>query len=73
MQQAILAAGEDHSFYEHHGIDALGLGGRWITCSREVVVEGESTITRHSAKIDFLDQDEKTAQRKLSQIVLAGS
>ena len=35
------------------------------------MVEGGSTITQQLAKKAFLDQDEKTAQRKLSQIVLA--
>jgi membrane peptidoglycan carboxypeptidase len=71
MQEAMLAA-EDHRFYEHHGIDTLGLIRVAIDNIRAgKMVEGGSTITQQLAKITFLDQDEKTATRKLSQIVLA--
>lgn len=71
MQLAILAA-EDHRFYEHHGIDSLGLIRAGIDNVRAGhMVEGASTITQQLAKIGFLDQEERTARRKFSQLILA--
>lgn len=70
LQQAILAA-EDERFYEHHGIDPLGIvraalanltsGGRG---------QGASTITMQVARNFFLSR-EKTLNRKLYEILLA--
>ncbi|MBX9878159.1 MAG: transglycosylase domain-containing protein [Candidatus Obscuribacterales bacterium] len=71
MQLAILAV-EDHRFYDHGGIDLLGLIRATIDNTRaKRMVEGASTISQQLAKIAFLDQDEKTAQRKLSQLILS--
>ena len=70
MKQAILAA-EDERFYQHGGIDALGItraaisnllgGGRR---------QGASTITQQVAKNFFLSS-EKTYTRKLYEALLA--
>lgn len=71
MRLAILAA-EDHRFYEHDGIDPWGLIRAGISNARAGhMIEGASTISQQLAKIAFLDQEEKTAERKLSQLVLA--
>ncbi len=71
MCLAILAA-EDHRFYEHHGIDSLGILRAGIDNVRAGrMVEGASTISQQLAKIAFLDQEERTARRKLSQLILA--
>jgi penicillin-binding protein 2A len=71
MQLAVLAA-EDHRYYEHHGIDSLGILRATIDNIRAgKMIEGASTITQQLAKITFLNQDEKTAKRKLRQMVLA--
>lgn len=71
MQLAILAA-EDHRFYNHDGIDLLGLIRAGLHSAKAGhMVEGASTISQQLAKIAFLDQEEKTARRKFSQLVLA--
>lgn len=71
MRLAILAA-EDHRFYEHQGIDSLGLIRAGIDNVRAGhMVEGASTISQQLAKIAFLDQEERTARRKFSQLILA--
>lgn len=71
MQLAILAA-EDRRFYYHHGIDSLGLIRAGIDNVRAGhMVEGASTISQQLAKIAFLDQEERTARRKFSQLILA--
>ncbi|THF62964.1 penicillin-binding protein 1A [Pseudothauera nasutitermitis] len=70
LRQAILAA-EDERFYEHHGIDPVGIaraalanltsGGRG---------QGASTITMQVARNFFLTR-EKTYNRKLYEILLS--
>lgn len=71
MQLAILAT-EDHRFYQHHGIDSLGLIRAGIdNLLAGHMVEGASTISQQLAKIAFLNQEERTARRKFSQIILA--
>lgn len=71
MRLAILAA-EDHRFYNHDGIDFLGLIRAGLHSAKAGhMVEGASTISQQLAKIAFLDQEEKTARRKFSQLVLA--
>ncbi|MBX9879866.1 MAG: transglycosylase domain-containing protein [Candidatus Obscuribacterales bacterium] len=71
MQLAVLAA-EDHRFYEHRGIDSLGLIRAGIdNIKAGNMIEGASTISQQLAKIGFLDQEERTARRKFSQLILA--
>ena len=65
--KAVLAS-EDDRFFEHHGID-------WIGVMRAVVMnvatasagQGASTITQQAARNMFLSLD-KTARRKLSEV-----
>jgi penicillin-binding protein 1A len=70
MKQAILAA-EDERFYQHGGVDALGI----IRAAREQFLgggkrQGASTITQQVAKNFFLSS-EKTYSRKLYEALLA--
>ncbi len=70
MKQAILAA-EDERFYQHGGVDTLGLLRAAIS---DVVAggakEGASTITMQVARAFFLSP-EKTWKRKISEMLLA--
>ena len=51
---ALLAA-EDRRFYEHGGIDPVGIGrALWRTC--DVGTQGGSTITQQLVKNEYLDQ-----------------
>lgn len=70
VRQAVLAM-EDARFYEHPGIDALGIGravfanltaGEWV--------QGGSSITQQLAKNLFLSA-ERTAARKVQEALLA--
>jgi penicillin-binding protein 1A len=71
MRQAILSA-EDRHFYQHHGVDPFGLVRASIDNWRAGhMVEGASTITQQLAKVMFLDQRERTAQRKVKQLIIA--
>jgi membrane peptidoglycan carboxypeptidase len=71
MIQAVLAA-EDHRFYEHHGIDALGLVRANIdNLKAGHMVEGGSTITQQLAKNVFLDWRDRSALRKMKEWILA--
>lgn len=70
LKQAILAA-EDERFYEHGGVDTIGIARAAIA---NIVAggfkEGASTITMQVARNFFLSS-EKTATRKLSEALLA--
>ncbi|KON81354.1 penicillin-binding protein 1A [Azoarcus sp. PA01] len=70
LKQAILAA-EDERFYEHPGIDVIGIGRAALA---NVVSggrgQGASTITMQVARNFFLSR-EKTYNRKLYEILLA--
>jgi len=68
--QAVLSA-EDDRFFEHPGIDALGLlraVGKLITTGKKV--QGGGTITMQVARNFFLSR-EKTFLRKFTEILLA--
>lgn len=67
-----LIAIEDHRFYEHNGIDYLGLAraGVKIITSKGEVVQGGSTITQQLVKNVFLTMD-RTVWRKLEEMVIA--
>ena len=70
LKQAILAA-EDERFYQHGGIDTLGiLRAMMANVSAGGFKEGASTITMQVARNFFLSS-EKTATRKLSEALLA--
>lgn len=70
MQQAILAA-EDDRFYQHGGIDFMGVARAMVT---NVVTggraQGASTITMQVARNFFLTR-EKTWTRKLYEVLLS--
>jgi penicillin-binding protein 1A len=70
LKQAILAA-EDERFYQHGGVDTLGiLRAAIANVSSGSFKEGASTITMQVARNFFLSS-EKTATRKLSEALLA--
>jgi len=70
LKQAILAA-EDDRFYEHGGVDYLGvLRAAYSNFSAGSVRQGASTITMQVARNFFLTR-EKTITRKLSEALLA--
>lgn len=70
MKQAILAA-EDERFYEHGGVDYLGVARAALAnLSAGGAKEGASTITMQVARNFFLS-NEKTFTRKLSEVLLA--
>ncbi|HTZ67238.1 MAG TPA: transglycosylase domain-containing protein, partial [Roseiarcus sp.] len=62
---------EDKRFYEHHGVDPLGMSRALI---RDVIggggVEGGSTLTQQLAKNLFLTR-ERTLSRKIQEAILA--
>ncbi|WP_371877262.1 transglycosylase domain-containing protein [Alsobacter ponti] len=69
---AAFVAIEDHRFYQHFGIDPLGIGRALV---RNVMrsggsVQGGSTLTQQLAKNLFLTQ-ERTASRKIQEAILA--
>jgi penicillin-binding protein 1A len=62
---------EDRRFYEHFGIDPLGIIRAVVAnLLRRGISQGASTITQQLAKNLFLTQ-ERTLQRKLQEVVLA--
>ena len=70
LRDAILAT-EDRRFYQHWGIDPIGIGRAvWQNYRRGRVVEGGSTITQQLTKVLFLTPD-KSLERKLKEAVLA--
>ena len=71
VQQAFIAA-EDRRFYQHDGIDPVGIGRAMVRNLRKgSVEEGASTITQQLARTVFLSQD-RTLIRKLKEAALAG-
>lgn len=71
MQNALLVE-EDRRFYLHHGIDILGeIRAIGTNLKAGKPVQGGSTITEQLAKNVFLDWRQKTALRKVQQMVLA--
>ncbi|MCB1984868.1 MAG: penicillin-binding protein 1A [Burkholderiales bacterium] len=70
LKQAILAA-EDDRFYEHSGVDYLGvLRAAYSNFTAGSVRQGASTITMQVARNFFLTR-EKTLTRKFSEALLA--
>jgi penicillin-binding protein 1B len=67
---AVLSA-EDKRFYEHHGVDPVGIGRAFFTnLRRGAIVQGGSTITQQLAKCYFLTP-EKTITRKLKELLMS--
>jgi penicillin-binding protein 1A len=70
LPQAVIAT-EDRRFYEHFGIDLIGLArASYINLRAGRVVQGGSTITQQLAKNVFLTH-ERTFTRKVQETLLA--
>ena len=70
MKQAILAA-EDERFYQHSGVDALGIArAAYSNVIAGGKRQGASTITMQVARNFFLSS-EKTLSRKIYEVMLA--
>lgn len=67
---AVLAT-EDHRFYEHNGVDIIGIGRAiWHDIKRMELREGGSTITQQLAKNIYFTQDRKLT-RKIAEVFMA--
>ena len=67
---AALVAVEDHRFFQHAGLDFIGLArAAWVNLSNGRVVQGGSTITQQVAKTLFLT-NERTLRRKIRELLL---
>ncbi|MFZ4761566.1 MAG: transglycosylase domain-containing protein [Alphaproteobacteria bacterium] len=68
--QAVIAT-EDRRFFNHFGIDIIGLGrALWTNWQRGGVVQGGSTVTQQLAKNLFLSP-ERTMKRKIQEVLIA--
>lgn len=71
MQHAMLAS-EDHLFYKHDGVNLVSIGrAALVNLSAGHVVEGGSTITQQLAKNLFFQNQARTFDRKIKELVLA--
>ncbi len=71
VERAFIAA-EDRRFYQHSGIDPVGIGRAMVrNITQRSVEEGASTITQQLARTVFLSQDISLI-RKLKEAALAG-
>ncbi len=67
-----LIAIEDERFYQHHGIDTIGLiRAAWDDLRAGRIVEGGSTLTAQLAKNAYLQGNDRTIPRKLEDLLLA--
>jgi penicillin-binding protein 1A len=70
LPKAVLAT-EDRRFYDHYGVDIIGLGRATLANLRaRRVVQGGSTITQQLAKNVFLTT-ERSYKRKVQEVLLA--
>lgn len=70
LQNAFIAA-EDNRFYEHIGIDPIGIfRAIFANLTNRGIAQGGSTITQQLAKNAFLSQ-EQTLKRKIQEALLA--
>ena len=68
---AAVIATEDRRFYDHFGIDLIGIARALVSNLRAGgVVQGGSTITQQAAKNLFLSP-ERTIKRKIQEVLLA--
>jgi membrane peptidoglycan carboxypeptidase len=71
MPKALVAI-EDERFYQHHGIDTIGLvRAAWDDMRAGRIVEGGSTLTAQLAKNAYLQGSDHTIPRKLEDLLLA--
>ncbi|WP_045389819.1 penicillin-binding protein 1A [Falsirhodobacter sp. alg1] len=71
VKNAFISA-EDKNYYSHHGYDPRGIFAAAVEAvqTRGNVVRGASTITQQVAK-NFLLSSDRTAERKIKEIILA--
>ena len=71
IKQAFISA-EDKNFYTHAGYDPRGMAAAFVEAvrSRGQDIRGASTITQQVAK-NFLLSADRTAERKIKEIILA--
>ncbi|MDD9878199.1 MAG: PBP1A family penicillin-binding protein [Magnetovibrio sp.] len=70
LTQAVLAT-EDRRFYDHFGLDVIGIARAAYRNAREGrIVQGGSTITQQAAKNLFLTP-ERSLKRKVQEVLLA--
>jgi penicillin-binding protein 1A len=66
-----VVATEDRRFFNHSGVDFLGiLRAAYVNLRADKVVQGGSTITQQLAKVMFL-KPERTIKRKAQELMLA--
>ena len=64
-------SGEDKRFYEHYGIDLIGLSRAFISnLTSGYLKEGGSTITQQVSRLIFLNND-LNFQRKINEIIIS--
>ncbi|EKP93972.1 transglycosylase domain-containing protein [Thermaerobacter subterraneus] len=69
VRQAFIAI-EDERFYDHFGVDPIGIARALINNLRGGYLQGASTITQQLARSAFLTQD-RTWRRKVQEAILA--
>ncbi len=70
LPQALIGT-EDRRFYDHFGLDPIGLArAMWVNMRAGRVVQGGSTLTQQLAKNVFLDSG-RTLKRKAQEVLLA--
>jgi penicillin-binding protein 1A len=70
LQEAVIST-EDQRYYEHPGVDVIGmLRALWTDIRAGAQVQGGSTITQQYVKQAFVG-DERSLKRKLSEAILA--
>jgi penicillin-binding protein 1A len=69
MKQAVVAT-EDRNFYEHPGIDPVGLTRAFVNDVRGGSIQGGSTITQQLAKNLYVGS-ERSVSRKVREAILA--
>lgn len=70
LRQAVIAT-EDQRFYQHKGVDPLGiLRALWVDITRPNVLHGGSTITQQYVKVAIVTP-ERTLKRKVMEAMLA--
>ena len=70
--RAAVIATEDANFYAHSGVDPVGIARAvWINLRGGDWVAGGSTLTQQAARMVFLDATERSAKRKLQEMLLA--
>jgi penicillin-binding protein 1A len=69
LPEAVVAV-EDRRFWQHHGIDPVGLlRAAWVNLTAGRVVQGGSTLTQQVAKTLFLT-NARTVRRKVQEVML---